>query len=99
MKLWKFPKIEGSILNYKAPPLWPIYTGEKRTTFAKAYRIKVRYYWELFGEHVKNLGTLCFGTPSEVQDNKEDPSLHDVTSHWLHRNRIPKNGCHYFLWD
>jgi len=23
-------------------------------------------------------------------------SLHDMTSHWLHGNSIPKIGCHYF---
>jgi hypothetical protein len=31
-----------------------------RTTFAKAYGIKLKCYWKLFGEHVRNLGTLCF---------------------------------------
>jgi hypothetical protein len=31
-----------------------------RTTFAKAYGINVRCYWELFEEHVRNLGTLSF---------------------------------------
>jgi hypothetical protein len=34
--------------------------GERRTTFTKAYGIKVRCYWELFKEHAKNLGTFCF---------------------------------------
>jgi len=24
------------------------------------------------------------------------PSLHDMTSYWLHGNSIPKIGCHYF---
>jgi hypothetical protein len=43
MKLWRLPKIAGSSLKYKVPPLWPIYMGEKRTTFAKTYGIKVRY--------------------------------------------------------
>jgi len=60
MKLWRLPKIEGYILKYRVPPLWPTYMGERRTIFAKAYRIKVRFYWELFEEHVRNLGTLCF---------------------------------------
>jgi hypothetical protein len=59
-KLWRLPKIEGSILKYRVPPLWPTYIGERRTTFVKAFGIKVRCYWELFGEHVRNLGTLCF---------------------------------------
>jgi hypothetical protein len=63
MKLWRLPKIEGSILKYRiSPPLAHLY-GWKRTTFAKEYEIKVRCYWELFGEHVRNLGTLCFDTP------------------------------------
>jgi hypothetical protein len=29
----------------------------ERTTFAKAYGIKVRHYWERFGENVEKLGT------------------------------------------
>jgi hypothetical protein len=77
MKLWKLPKIEGSVLNYGVPPLWPTYAGEKRTTFAKAYGIKVRYYWELFGEHVKNLGTLCLGTPLRSATQQGRP-LHSM---------------------
>ncbi len=53
MKPWKFPKIEGSILNYKVPPLWPIYAGEKRTTFAKALKGSmgtcfVTFLWGVF---------------------------------------------------
>jgi hypothetical protein len=51
---------EGSIPSCKDPPLWPIYVGETRTTFAKAYGVNVRCYWELFEEHVRNLGTLSF---------------------------------------
>jgi hypothetical protein len=50
MKLWKLQNIEGSILKYEVPPLWPSYIDERRTTFAKAYGIKVRCYRELFGE-------------------------------------------------
>jgi len=53
-------KREGSILKYRVTSLWLTYIGEKRTTFALANGIKVRCYWELFGEHVRNLGTLCF---------------------------------------
>jgi hypothetical protein len=34
--------------------------GERRPTFAKAYGMKVRCYWELSEEHVRTLGTLCF---------------------------------------
>jgi hypothetical protein len=36
IKLWRLPKIEGSILKYRVPPLLPTYIGERRTTFAKA---------------------------------------------------------------
>jgi hypothetical protein len=54
-QLWRLPKIEGSNLNYFDPPLWPRYIGERRTTFAKAYGIKVRCYGEHVGEHIGNL--------------------------------------------
>jgi hypothetical protein len=62
MKLWRLPKIPGSILKYRVPPLWPTYIGERRTTFAKAYGMKVTCYgehvggthWEL-GEYIGNL--------------------------------------------
>jgi hypothetical protein len=54
--------VDGSILKYRVPPPWPNYIGEKRTTFAKAYGIKVRCYGEHFGEHFGNLkGTYCEG--------------------------------------
>jgi len=33
----------------------PSYIGERRTTFAKAYGIKVRCYEEHVGEHIGNL--------------------------------------------
>jgi hypothetical protein len=45
--------------------------GERRTTFAKAYGIEVRCYWELFEEHVRNLGTLCFESPSQKKKRKK----------------------------
>jgi hypothetical protein len=61
-KLWRLPKVEGSVLKYRVPPLWPTYVDERRTKFAKSYEIKVSCYWELFGEHVRNWGTLCFNT-------------------------------------
>jgi hypothetical protein len=50
-------KIEGSILKYRVPPLWPTYLSERRTTFDKAYAdgIKVRYYGEHVGEDNGNL--------------------------------------------
>jgi hypothetical protein len=55
MKLWRLPKIECSILKHRVPPLWPSYIGERRTTFAKAYGIKVRWYGEHVGEHLGDL--------------------------------------------
>jgi hypothetical protein len=55
MKLWNFPKLEGSILKNRVLALWPTYTGEKRTTFAKAYGIKLRCYREHVGELIENL--------------------------------------------
>ncbi len=44
----KFPMCEtlGSILNNMFSTLWPMYIGERKRTFAKAYGIKVRYYVE-----------------------------------------------------
>jgi len=55
-KLWRFPKIEGSILKYKVCPLQPTYTGERRTTtFQSIYGIKVRCYGEHVEEHIGNL--------------------------------------------
>jgi len=30
------------------------------------------------------------------QEQNGGPSLHDLSSHWLHGNSIPKIGCHYF---
>jgi len=58
MKLWMLPKIEGSILTYRVPPLWPSYIGERRTTFAKAFRIKVSCYAEHVEEHNGNLRNI-----------------------------------------
>jgi hypothetical protein len=52
------PKIEGSILEYRVPHLWPTYIHEIRTTFAKAYGIKVRCYGEYVGEPIWNLGNI-----------------------------------------
>jgi len=49
-KILSLPNIEGYILKYKVPPLWPIYIGERRITSAKAYGIKVRCYREHVGD-------------------------------------------------
>jgi len=85
MKLWRFPNIKGSILKYRVPPLWPRYIGEVRTNFAKAYGIKVRCYWELFGKHVKNLGTLCFD-PTPREKKKLAWKVHCLLSKWKVNN-------------
>jgi hypothetical protein len=53
--------IEGYILKYIVPPLWPSYIGERRITFAKAYGIKSWCY----GEHVGDI----FGTHWELKGN------------------------------
>jgi hypothetical protein len=56
MKLWRLPKMKGSILKYIVPPLWPTYISERRTPFSKAYEIKVRWYGEHVGENIAKLG-------------------------------------------
>ncbi len=37
---------------------WATYIGERKTTFAKAYGIKLRCYGEHVGEHIGNLGNI-----------------------------------------
>jgi hypothetical protein len=37
---------------------WASYIGERRTTFAKAYGIKLRFYGEHVGEQIGNLGNI-----------------------------------------
>jgi hypothetical protein len=68
MKLCRPPKIEGSILKYRVPPLWPTYISERRTTIVKASGINRevlwRTHWEL-GEHIGNL----MGTHWELEGN------------------------------
>ncbi len=54
MKLWTLPKIEGFILKYNVHRCGPTYIGERMTTFAKAYAIKVRGYGENVGQHIGN---------------------------------------------
>jgi hypothetical protein len=58
MKLWRLPKIEGSILKFTIPPLCATYIGEMRTPFSEAYGIKMTWYVEHVGENTGNpLGT------------------------------------------
>jgi hypothetical protein len=53
MKLSRLSKIEGTILMIRVSYLWPKYIGERRTTLAKAYGIKVRCYLEAFEKPVR----------------------------------------------
>jgi hypothetical protein len=72
-------------LKYRVSGLWPRYIGEVRTNFAIAYGIKVGCYWELFGKHVKNLGTLCFDTPPKKK-KKLAWKVHCLLSKWKVNN-------------
>jgi hypothetical protein len=83
-------------LKYRVPHLWPTYIGERRTTFAKAYGIKVRRYLELFGKHVRTWELFAWAhRPPPPRKKKGGPFI-PCASHWLHGNYIPKIGCHYF---
>jgi hypothetical protein len=84
MKLLGLPIIEGSILKHRVLSLWPTYIGEMRVTFAKEYGINVRCYWELFGEHVKNLGTLSFEPPPTPTCMESEQS----TVHYPHQSQL-----------
>jgi hypothetical protein len=50
--------MECSIVKHSVPPVWPTYMGERRTTFAKAYGMKVRCYGDHVGEYIGNLGRI-----------------------------------------
>ncbi len=56
-------------MNYGVPivPIVSNYMGERRTTFAKAYGIKMRYY----GEHVELENTL--GTSGTYWESDGNP--------------------------
>ncbi len=58
LKLWRLPNMECSLLKDSVHPIWPSYIGERRTTFAKAYGIKVSCYGDHVGEHIGNLGKI-----------------------------------------
>ncbi len=55
LKTKELPQNGRFILNCRVPSLWPTYLGERRTTFAKAYELKVRCYGEHVGEHIGKL--------------------------------------------
>ncbi len=45
MKLWRLPKIEGFILKYWLPPLWPTHMGKRRTIlYKKANMVSVSVF-------------------------------------------------------
>jgi hypothetical protein len=54
MKLWRLCKTEGSVLKFRVHSIWRTYMGERRTTFAKTYAMKVRCYEEHIEEHIGN---------------------------------------------
>jgi hypothetical protein len=91
-----------SILKYRVPPLWPTYVDERRTKFAKSYEIKVRCYWELFGEHVRNWRTLCFEHTSDNEDKIMGGLFLTIfircsyeTSNFVERERRPNQGLEF----
>jgi hypothetical protein len=107
-KKWNYgssPKIEGFLLKYGVPCLWPSYMGERRTTFAQACMERLVSTVQVESEqstlHTKhNLQKKSPSSPPRLPNSthkakREAPSLHDTTSHWLHGNSIPKTGCHY----
>jgi hypothetical protein len=51
----QIPQIRRFYGKMECLPLWPTYIGEKGRTLGKTYGIKVRCYWEHFGNI---LGTL-----------------------------------------
>jgi hypothetical protein len=80
------------------PPLWPIYIGERRTTFAKACEIEKRCYWEHVRENNQNmrgnqweLDKNTLGTRGNVKKPSQGRA-----SHWLHENPLRKTVCHQF---
>ncbi len=54
LKLWMLSQMQGSIFKHSVPSLWLTYIAKRRTTFAKAYGMKVRCYWEHTGNKRKN---------------------------------------------
>jgi hypothetical protein len=42
----------------------------------------VRCYWELFEEHVKNLGTLCFDSPPPKKKKEKRKKLDMESEQW-----------------
>ncbi len=63
------------------------YIGERRTTFAKAYGIKVRCYGEYVGEHIGKFGNIL-GTSWELKGNIGG-------THWEPGKNEKKSSHHY----
>jgi hypothetical protein len=76
------PRTKDFIFKHTVSSLWPSYIGERRTTFAKAYGTKPMCYWELFMEHVWNLGTLC---------------CDQWTVYFPHQTQLEKKNTPFFL--
>jgi hypothetical protein len=51
--------------------------------------------WKAHSPHQTQLGKKL-PLPHTHKKKKEATSLHEMTSHWLHGNCIPKIGRHYF---
>jgi len=102
-KLPKHSKIESYTLKYMVPALWPNkYIGERRTTFAKAYGIKVRYYGEHVGEHIGNQGKMkkkkSFPPKIKLKGKKSKaPGLHAWTFPLAAWNFSPQKSSSSFL--
>jgi hypothetical protein len=81
------PENRVLVLKRVVSSLWPRYIGERRTTFAKAYGIKVRVYGEYVGEHIGKFGNIL-GTSWELKGNIE------VTHREPGKNE--KKSSHYY---
>jgi len=81
MLLWRLFNIEGSTLKYVAPPLWSTYIHEIRTTFAKAYGIEVRCYWEHI-ENLRNMLGTWWESIGNLWERTENTLVHSTNSWW-----------------
>ncbi len=53
--------------------------------------------WSPFSNLANTLAMNCgILNPNLPPPPREDPSLHEAASHWVHANSIPQTGCHYF---
>ncbi len=87
------------------PPLWPIYIGVKRTTFAKAYGIKkkviLRTCWgnitRTWGRNWEHDGNPLGTTENEKKPPHPNPKGKKVGHHHeLHVISLPKTVHHHF---